>query len=171
MSTPLEKALFGEALEIADPVPRRQFLDQAWSRRSLAWRNDMPVRTATARVILAMSLREDGEPEAALSELEQARNIIESGFDAGLKHGIWDGGLWFDWVFARVLFREASELFPPNAAPREALPHALSSRGRRRRRQLSAPGQVKREPLVALGEVLAAGPRTAQQQPYENSDA
>jgi hypothetical protein len=112
MSTPREKALFGEALEIADPVQRRQFLDQPWSRRSLAWRNDMPVRTATARVILAMSLREDGESEAALSELEQARNILESGFDAGLKHGISDGGLWFDWVFARVLFHEASELLP-----------------------------------------------------------
>jgi hypothetical protein len=34
-----------------------------------------------------MSLRQDGEPETALSELEQARNILESGFDAGLKHG------------------------------------------------------------------------------------
>ena len=67
-------------------------------------RQDLPVRTATARVILAMSLRRGREHEAALSELEQARKIIESGFDAGLKHGRWDRGLWFDWVFARVLF-------------------------------------------------------------------
>ena len=59
-----------------------------------------------------MSLRQDREHEAALSELEQARKIIESGFDAGLKHGRWDRGLWFDWVFARVLFHEASELLP-----------------------------------------------------------
>jgi len=70
------------------------------------------VRTATARVILAMSLRQDKEHEAALSELEQARKIIESGFDAGLKQGRWDRGLWFDWVFARVLLREASESLP-----------------------------------------------------------
>ena len=82
-----------------------------WSRRSLTCRNDMPVRTATARVILAMSLRQDGEPETARSELEQARNILESGFDAGLKHARSDG-LWFDWVFARVLLHEASELLP-----------------------------------------------------------
>src|SRR6185369_4683104 len=83
-----------------------------WCRSSLASRQDLPVRTATARVILAMSLRQDKEHEAALSELEQARKIIESGFDAGLKHARWDRGLWFDWVFARVLLHEASELLP-----------------------------------------------------------
>ena len=45
------------------------------------------MRTATARLILAMSLGEEREHEDALSELEQARKIIEGGFDAGLKHG------------------------------------------------------------------------------------
>jgi hypothetical protein len=40
----------------------------------------------------------------------QARKIIESGFDDGIKHARWDRGLWFDWVFARVLLYEASEL-------------------------------------------------------------
>jgi hypothetical protein len=81
-----------------------------WCRSSLGCRQDMPVRTATARLILAMSLRQQKEHEAARSELEQARNIIESGFDDGLKHGRWDRGLWFDWLFARVLLHEASEL-------------------------------------------------------------
>jgi hypothetical protein len=81
-----------------------------WCRSCLAGRQDIRVRTATARVILAMSLRQEGGHETALSELEQARNILESGFDEGLKHGRWDRGLWFDWVFARVLLREASEL-------------------------------------------------------------
>jgi len=81
-----------------------------WCHSSLACRQDVPVRTATARLILAMSLGHDREHEAALSELEQARNTLERGFDDGLKHGRWDRGLWFDWVFARVLLREASEL-------------------------------------------------------------
>ena len=81
-----------------------------WCRSCLACREDIPVRTATARLILAMGLRADGQHEPALSELAQARNIIESGFSDGLKHGSADGGLWFDWVFARVLLREASEL-------------------------------------------------------------
>jgi eukaryotic-like serine/threonine-protein kinase len=80
-----------------------------WCRNSLACRQDIPVRTATARLILAMSLGREREHEAALSEFEQARNTLESGFDDGLKHGRWDRGLWFDWVFARVLLREASE--------------------------------------------------------------
>ena len=52
--------------------------------------------------------RESTKPPSL--SLEQARNILESGFDDGLKHGRWDRGLWFDWVFARVLLREASEL-------------------------------------------------------------
>ena len=89
----------------------------AWCRSSLACRQDIPVRTATARLILAMSLRQREEHEAALSELEQARRIIESGFDAGLKSGRWDRGLWFDWVFARVLLHEASELLAARRGP------------------------------------------------------
>jgi tetratricopeptide (TPR) repeat protein len=89
-----------------------------WCRSSLACRQDIPVRTATAHLILAMSLERGGKHEAALSELEQARKIIESGFDTGLKQGRWDRGLWFDWVFARVLLQQAKELLeaPPEAA-------------------------------------------------------
>jgi serine/threonine protein kinase len=87
-------------------------------RTALACRQNLPVRTATARLILAMSLGREREHQAALSELEQSRKIIESGFDAGLKHGRWDRGLWFDWVFARVLLQQAKELLaaPPEAA-------------------------------------------------------
>jgi tetratricopeptide (TPR) repeat protein len=81
-----------------------------WCRSSLACRQDTPVRSATARLILAMSLEQEKEQEAALSEFEQARKIIESGFDTGLRNGRWDRGLWFDWLFARVLSREASEV-------------------------------------------------------------
>jgi tetratricopeptide (TPR) repeat protein len=90
-----------------------------WCRSSLACRQDIPVRTATARLIVAMSFRQDGHHEAALAEFEPARNIIESGFDVGLKQGRWDRGLWFDWLFARVLLHEASDLlhFKGDAAP------------------------------------------------------
>ena len=42
---------------------------------------------------------------------------LESGFVDGLKHGRWDRGLWFDWVFARVLLREASELLHTKLDP------------------------------------------------------
>ena len=83
-----------------------------WCRSSLACRQDVPVRSATARLLLAMSLRQKKEHETARSEFEKARNIIESGFEDGLRHGRWDRGLWFDWVFVRVLLHEASELLP-----------------------------------------------------------
>jgi hypothetical protein len=65
-----------------------------------------------------MSLAQEREYQAALSELELARKIIESGFEAGLKQGRWDRGLWFDWVFARVLLQQAKELLEatPEAA-------------------------------------------------------
>jgi len=91
-----------------------------WCRSSLVCRQDIPVRTATARLILAMSLRHDGQHEAAVSELEQARKIIESGFDAGLKHPRSDRGLWFDWVFARFLLHEDSELLRTKPDSRQA---------------------------------------------------
>ena len=92
-----------------------------WCRSSLAGRQDIPVRTATARVILALSFHQQREHEAALSELEQARNILQSGFNAGLREGRWDRGLWFDWLFARVLFREASELLPTKPGSAQAV--------------------------------------------------
>ena len=81
-----------------------------WCRSSLACRQDVPVRSATARLILAMSLGHERQHEAAVSQLEQARKVIESGFEDGLKHERWDRGLWFDWLFARVLLKEASEI-------------------------------------------------------------
>ncbi|HEY5909525.1 MAG TPA: serine/threonine-protein kinase [Verrucomicrobiae bacterium] len=83
-----------------------------WSRICLACRQEIPVRTATARLILAMSLRQEQELQSGLAEFEQARAILENGFEDGLKHARWDRGLWFDWVFARVLLREASESLP-----------------------------------------------------------
>jgi len=92
-----------------------------WCRSSLACRQDIPVRTATARLILTMSFERAGKHESALSELEQARKIIESGFDAGLKSGRWDRGLWFDWLFARVLLQQAKDVLeapPESAAPK-----------------------------------------------------
>ena len=88
-----------------------------WCRTCLACREDIPVRTATAHLILAMSLREKGEHERALAELEPARKIVEGGFDGGLTRGRSDHGLWFDWVFARVLLHEASELLQPKRDP------------------------------------------------------
>ncbi len=56
-----------------------------------------------------MSLRQERAHEAALSELEQARKTIESGYGGGLRHGRGDRGLSFDWVFARILLQQAKD--------------------------------------------------------------
>jgi len=79
-----------------------------WSRDCLACTNDIRARTATARIILAMSLHQLGESDEAASELQQARNIVDSRFATPLDHGVADRGMWYDWVIARTLLDEAT---------------------------------------------------------------
>ena len=67
-------------------------------------------RTATARVILAMSDQRLGKPEEARSELAQAREIIENKFKTQMDRGGPMQGFWFDWTFARILLDEATAL-------------------------------------------------------------
>ena len=59
----------------------------------------------TARIILAMSLQQLGKFETARSELGIAQTRIQNGFKTNLNQYNWR-----DWVFARILLREASQL-------------------------------------------------------------
>ena len=79
-----------------------------WSRHCLGCTHDIRARTATARVILAMSLHKLGQDDEASSELIQARNVIEAKFSSPLDHGVADQGMWFEWVAGRILLREAT---------------------------------------------------------------
>jgi hypothetical protein len=76
-----------------------------WCRRSLASVDNVPLPSPTARLVLAMALHQLGQDEAARSELQQARDVIEDRFKTGL-----DQYRWRDWLFGRVLLREATEL-------------------------------------------------------------
>jgi hypothetical protein len=69
---------------------------------------------ATLRVILAMSYCRLGQIEEARAELVQARGIIDTRFQNGMDKGSTATGYWYDWVFARILLREASELIEAN---------------------------------------------------------
>jgi serine/threonine protein kinase len=93
---------------------RRGDSDKAvgWCRRCLDYReyNYNAPRTATARVILAMSCHQLGQADKARSELAQGREAIEAKFKSGLDRGSGVQGFWFDWVFARILLREATSL-------------------------------------------------------------
>jgi serine/threonine protein kinase len=90
-----------------------------WVHQSLPKVPNVALPSAMDRVILAMCLHQLGNPSAAALELEQARNLIETGFD--LEFDMWH---WRDWVLVRLLLREANALIPqaplpePNSAPR-----------------------------------------------------
>jgi serine/threonine protein kinase len=86
-----------------------------WSRRCLAYAEPNPPRTATARIILAMSCQALGHTEEARAELTQAREAIDGKFKTELDRGSPSQGFWFDWVFGRILLREASRSIPEAA--------------------------------------------------------
>ena len=51
-----------------------------------------------------------GKKSEAEAELNQGREMIESKFKSGLDRGSGVQGFWFDWVFAKILLREAKGL-------------------------------------------------------------
>ena len=99
---------------------------EQWCRRALAAPIKSSARDASMHMILAMSCFRLGRPEEARVELNQGRMMIEKQFSNGLFHGSSDQDviLWWDWVYARILMREAAALIgespaqlPPNNLP------------------------------------------------------
>ena len=76
-----------------------------WSGRCLAYPDSLPQPGTTARIILAMSLQQLGKFETARSELGIAQTRIQNGFKTNLNQYNWR-----DWLFARILLREALQL-------------------------------------------------------------
>jgi len=87
-----------------------------WSQRCLACREVNAPRSATARVVLAMSFHQAGRPAEAGRELDAARAIVEEKFAHDVDRGSPTQGFWFDWEFARILLREAGGLIGPGPA-------------------------------------------------------
>jgi serine/threonine protein kinase len=94
----------------------------AWSksadycRRSLACPVAHAARDATARVILAMASCQMGQSAEASAALGEGREVIQGEFTNVLDAGDGTRGFWFDWVFARILLREATVLMDGKAA-------------------------------------------------------
>ena len=78
-----------------------------WCRRCLAYPERNAPRSATAHVILAMSCWRLDQKEEARAELSDGEKMIEEKLRTGMDRGSGVQGFWFDWVFARVLLREA----------------------------------------------------------------
>ncbi len=70
-------------------------------------------RAATVRLILAMACHRSGDLQKAREYLAQGRTQVEGKFKAGLDRGEQGVGMWYDWVFARLLLREADGLISP----------------------------------------------------------
>jgi predicted negative regulator of RcsB-dependent stress response len=81
---------------------------EQWHEQTIGYHSESGVRTVTFQVMLAMTHYQTGKADQAHAELAQARQQIEEQFKS-LQPGPGDG-YWFDWVFARILLREATEL-------------------------------------------------------------
>ena len=95
-------------------------------------KNEYPVQIQTDRMILAMADWQLGRRTEAEAELAAGREVIEAKFKNPLGLGNANQGFWWDWVFARILMREAIALAesppppegssPPPVPPREPEP-------------------------------------------------
>jgi hypothetical protein len=54
-----------------------------------------------------MALFHEGKVEEARANVARARKIVDAGFARRLDVGNGAQGYWYDWVFARILLREA----------------------------------------------------------------
>ncbi|HWD20457.1 MAG TPA: protein kinase [Verrucomicrobiae bacterium] len=78
-----------------------------WCRKSLSSPQENAPRAATAQVIRALALQRQGRRAEARQQLDEAGAAMERAFVPGLPAGEAQTGFWFDWVFARLLMREA----------------------------------------------------------------
>ena len=85
-----------------------------WCERSLNYQEYIAPRTATARIILALSDQKLGKISEARDQLAQAREIIENKYKSPQERGTPMQGFWFDWDFARILLHEATSMIQGN---------------------------------------------------------
>ena len=76
---------------------------------------------ATGRIIQAMADYQSGRVAEAAQELEPARQAVDGRLNSGLVPGDPQGS-WYDWLFARILLREATTLIEAKAVNNQATP-------------------------------------------------
>ncbi len=95
---------------------------EQWCQRDLALPDKFDARDASIHMILAMSCFHLGRPDEARAELNQGRAIIERHFPNGLvmTNSNPDKVLWWDWVYASILMREAAATEGDDLVPAES---------------------------------------------------
>jgi hypothetical protein len=78
--------------------------------RGLNDKDKTSAMVATLHLVRAMSCYQSGQVDEARSQLALGREAIESRYQNGLDRGNGVQGFWYDWVFARILLREATTL-------------------------------------------------------------
>jgi serine/threonine protein kinase len=69
--------------------------------------SNVSAAAATGCIILGMALFHEGNVEETAKQLARARKIVDEGFAERFDEGGGTVGYWYDWVFARILLREA----------------------------------------------------------------
>jgi eukaryotic-like serine/threonine-protein kinase len=125
LATAAEKSLLGggpttgdvflpawRCISVALMEYRRGQYSQAadWCRRCLAYSERNPARTATAQVILSMACFQTHQDDEARALLARAGQAVDDRFQKGLDLGNSPSGFWSDWLFVRILLREARTL-------------------------------------------------------------
>ena len=88
-----------------------------WCRRARSYSEHESARVATALVIQSMSRFRSGESETAFGDLNKSKTMIDNRFNnVGLELGNGSSGFVYDWLFARILLREAEALQCSSAA-------------------------------------------------------
>ncbi len=88
-------------------------------RRCLSENDKTTAQNATLRIILAMSVYQNGDVALARAQLTLAKEAIDARCKKGIESGNDSNGHWYDWIFARQLLREAMALIetePPSSA-------------------------------------------------------
>jgi serine/threonine protein kinase len=82
----------------------------AWAERCLAVATPNLARQTSVRIILAMIAHRSERPDAARVLLAAAALPVRARFSENMQLSVPNEGFWFDWVNARILLREATEL-------------------------------------------------------------
>ena len=82
-----------------------------WANRSIANPRQNPARLASSQVVLSMIEHRAGRAVNARAFLRQAAAPVMENTEAGkIANGSNDAGFWYDWVNARILYREAAAM-------------------------------------------------------------
>jgi serine/threonine protein kinase len=90
----------------------------SWCRASTNYQNSNLPRSANVHLIMALCNYRQEHFEQAQEELDKGRDIIERRKENEIQVGNGAEGFWFDWLFARIMLREASGMIEGQRPPR-----------------------------------------------------